>query len=73
MIGGVTVAIDDIRGDQEFLQALADRADYFPIAITYPSQATYQGTGQLTGEMPASSQSATMAIEMGGPGKLTKQ
>lgn len=72
-IEGLTVEIDDNRGDHEFLQDLSDRNDFFPIVITYASGASYQGTAQLTGGAQASSQNATAAINLMGPGKLTKQ
>lgn len=72
-ITGLTVEVDNDRGDQEFMQALADRNDFYPIAVTYPGGETYQGTGAVAGENPASSQSATLAIELSGPGKFTKQ
>lgn len=73
LLDGVTVQIDDDRGDQEFLQALSDRTDFFPIALTYPSGATYQGSGQITGDFQSSSQNATAPITLMGPGTLTKQ
>jgi len=72
-IDGLTIEIDDDRGDQEFLQDLADQNDYWPLGITYASGITYQGTAQIVGENPASSQNATAAISLMGPGKLTKQ
>lgn len=72
-IAGLTIEIDDDRGDQEFLQDLADQNDFWALGITYASGNTYQGTGQIVGENPASSQSATAAIDLMGPGKLTKQ
>ena len=72
-LDGLTIEIDDDRGDQEFLQDLADQNDYWPLGITYASGVTYQGTAQIGGENPASSQSATAAISLMGPGKLTKQ
>ncbi len=72
-IDGLTVEIDDSRGDQEFLQGLSDRNDFFPIAITYASGETYQGTAQITGETQASSQNATASVSLMGPGELTKQ
>ncbi len=72
-IDGLTIEVDDDRGDQEFLQELANRNDFYPIAITYASGITYQGTAQIVGENPASSQSATAAISLMGPGVLTKQ
>jgi len=72
-LSGLQVEADDSRGDHEFVQALADRNDYFPIAVTYASGDTYQGTGQISGENTASSQSATLTIDLSGPGTLTKQ
>lgn len=72
-VSGLTVEVDDGRGDHEFLQELANRNDFFAIAITYASGATYQGRAQITGEMQSSSQSATASISLAGPGQLTRQ
>lgn len=72
-IDGLTVEVDDDRGDHEFLQELTNRNDFFPIALTYASGTTYQGTAQVTGETQASSQNATASISLMGPGVLTKQ
>ncbi len=73
MLTGLTIQIDDSRGDHEFLQALANRNDYFPIAITYASGLTYQGTAQITDELQTGSQNATGTLSLSGPGGLTKQ
>lgn len=72
-IDGLVLEVDDSRGDHEFLQELSDRNAFYPIAITYASGLTYQGTAQVVGETQASSQSATAAVSLMGPGKLTKQ
>ena len=72
-LDGVVVQIDDVRGDQEFLQAIADGKVNVPINITFASGVVYQGTGILTGEIQASSQNASASISMMGPGELTKQ
>jgi len=72
-LDGMTVEIDDDRGDHEFLQALSDRPDFWPVAITYASGTTYQGTAQIVGETQASSQNATASLSLMGPGILTKQ
>jgi hypothetical protein len=72
-LDGLTLEIDDDRGDHEFLQQLSNRQDFFPIALTYASGAVYQGTAQITGETQASSQSATASVNLMGPGVLTKQ
>ncbi len=72
-IDGLTVEVDDDRGDHEFLQELSNRNDFFPVAISYASGNTYQGTAQIVGETQASSQNATAAVSLMGPGILTKQ
>lgn len=72
-LDGLTLEIDDDRGDQEFLQVLADGKAFFVIAITFVSGAVYSGTAMIVGEMQGSSQSATAAVSLGGPGKLEKQ
>lgn len=73
LIDGLTLSIDDLRGDQEYLQDLKDRKDFYPIDITYASGAVYSGLGQVTGEEQASSMSTTSAVTLAGPGKLTRQ
>ncbi|MDZ7922699.1 MAG: hypothetical protein U5M23_01280 [Marinagarivorans sp.] len=72
-VDGLTLNIDDSRGDHEFLQSQANALDYFVFAITYASGATYRGRAMITGEMQASSQNATAAVSFMGPGELTKQ
>lgn len=72
-IDGLTVEINDDRGDQEYMQELSNRNDFFPIAITYVSGNTYQGRAQITGEFQVSSQNSTGAVSLMGPGLLTKQ
>jgi hypothetical protein len=72
-IDGLTVEVDDTRGDHEFLQDLSNAKDYFAISITYASGTVYQGTAIITGELSASSQNATAAVSLMGPGELTKQ
>ncbi|MCK5606553.1 hypothetical protein KAR91_31915 [Candidatus Pacearchaeota archaeon] len=73
VLDGLTLDVDDVNGDHEFLQALADGNSFFAIAITYASGEVYQGTAQITGEMQVSSQNATAAVNLMGPGLLTKQ
>ena len=72
-LNDLTAVVDDSRGDHEFLQEFADEPGFKPIAITYASGVTYQGTAQITGELQVSSQNATASVSLGGPGKLTKQ
>lgn len=72
-LDGLTVSVDDVRGDHEFLQDVADLNDFVPMAITYASGLTYQGQAQITGDFQASSQSTTVALSLTGPGRLTQQ
>lgn len=72
-IEGLTVEIDDSRGDHEYIQDLANRNDYFPIAITYASGLTYQGRAMIAGDFQVSSQNATGVISLMGPGVLSQQ
>ena len=72
-LAGLTIVIDDSRGDQEFLQGLANLTDYFVLLVVYASGFAYQASAQLIGENPASSQAATAAIDLMGPGEFTKQ
>lgn len=72
-IDGLTLEIDDDRADHEFLQDLSNRNDFFPIVISYASGNDYQATAQIVGETQTSSQNATAAVSLMGPGRLTKQ
>ena len=72
-LSGVVVESDDSRGDQEFLQELADGNENFAVSATYASGETYQGTGAVAGELQVSNQSASAAFDLMGPGKLTPQ
>jgi hypothetical protein len=73
LLDGLTLEIDDVRADQEFLQEIADGNDFVPITITLASGATWQGRGTVTGEIQMSTQNATAQVALGGPGKLTQQ
>ena len=72
-LDGLTLEVDDDRGDQEFLQDLANQQAFFVVAITFVSGEVYSSTGMIVGEMQYSSQSATAAVSLMGPGKLEKQ
>ena len=72
-ITGLAVETDDARGDQEFIQALANRNDFFPIGIAYADGSVYQGTAQINSEIQASSQNSATTFDLSGPGILTRQ
>lgn len=73
MLDGLTVEVDDTRNDHEFLQSLADGSDLFPVVITYASGVSYQGQGQITGEIQYSNQSAQASVTLAGSGGLSQQ
>lgn len=75
---GVVLDVNDIRGDQEFLQEIADGKDadvngFYAVAITYASGATYSGRGQISEGIEGASMNTTATLSFAGPGKLTKQ
>lgn len=72
-ISGLTLEVDDSRGDHEFLQNLANGNDFFALGITFASGVTYQGSAQIVDELAASSQNATASVSLSGPGILTRQ
>lgn len=73
MLDGVQVSINHGQGDLEFLQEIADGETLEAITITYAGGTVYQGKGTITGELPASSQTATATLSLGGEGVLTQQ
>jgi len=72
-IDGLTLEVDDARGDHEFLQGLANEFDFFPISITYASNDTYSGRAIISGELQYSSKNGTAAVSLNGPGVLERQ
>lgn len=73
MISGLKLEIDNNQGDLEFLQERADANAYFPFVITYVDGNSYQGVGQIEGDLQDSSQDATAEVGFKGPFKLTRQ
>lgn len=72
-IDGLSLAIDDIRGDHEFLQEIADGHEFVDMSVTFANGLTYQGSGTVAGDLGTSSQSATGALSLSGEGTLTQQ
>ena len=72
-LDGVVLEIQDIRGDQEFLQNNSDSNEEVDVAITYASGITYQARGKVVGEVVCSSQNTTATINLSGGGKLESQ
>lgn len=72
-VGGLALDINDDRGDQEFLQDLQDSGLSFGLIFTGASGISYSGKGTISGDLAASSQSATSSLEFSGGGKLRAQ
>ena len=72
-LDGVQLEIDNIRGDLEFLQGVADSQEYVPILIAYVDNTKYQGRGTIEGEVTSASMSATGTMNFKGPGNLKAQ
>ena len=72
-VGGLSLEVNDDRGDQEFLQSIADGNDYVPITVTLASGRTYQGSGTITDDIVFSTQKATADVTFMGQQKLEAQ
>jgi len=72
-VSGLALGIDDDAGDAEFIQSLANRNVLFPVTFTLAGGTIWQGTGQVTGENPRSTQNATLTVDLMGEGELTQQ
>jgi hypothetical protein len=72
-VDGLQVEINDDRGDQEFLQEIADSLEFVSMEMELASGTVYAGTGTITDEIQASSQNATATLKIGGPGKFEAQ
>lgn len=72
-VGGITVGIRDDRGDQEFLQEIADSGEEVHITFTFRSNIAYQANGTIVGEIAFNSMAGTAGIECAGGGTATKQ
>ncbi len=73
MHDGLSIEIDDNRGDQEFLKKIADGLDFVNMTFTYASGFTWQGSGQIVDDINYATDKATADIKLSGPGDLTAQ
>lgn len=72
-VDGLQVEINNDKGDHEFLQEIADSKDFVSMELELADGTVYAGTGTITDEIQASSQSTTATLKIGGPGKLEAQ
>lgn len=72
-VDGLLVDIDHAAGDLIFLQDTANSKKFWDITVTLADGAVYQGKSQISGDFSGSTQSATAAITLSGPGTYTLQ
>lgn len=70
---GVEISIDQVLGDQEFLQDISNSLTDVVVLITYASGVSYQATGTIVSEIEFGNQNSTVSIDLSGPGTATKQ
>ena len=77
---GLSLVINDLRGDQEFLNRIASGTEpgadidgWYPISFTFASGLTYGGRGSVVGDVAKSSMNGTASVNFGGPGRLERQ
>jgi DNA-binding protein YbaB len=72
LLDGVALGIDDDRGDQEFLQDIADSNEFAAIEITLANGVTFMCEGTVSGEIQGSTQNGVVTVSLSGPGKLSQ-
>jgi len=72
-IDGVTISIDNSKGDLEFLQQVADKKEEVPVSLTLADGSVYHGKGQIVGELKAQTMASTAPVALMGSKKLSKQ
>jgi hypothetical protein len=72
-VSGVTLSINNIRGDQEFLQQKANQLTPYPISFTFVDETTYAGVGMITGDFASKTMTGTAEAEFSGEHTLKAQ
>lgn len=72
-VDGLTLSIDDRKGDQEHLQELADSMELFEVTLTQANGYVYSGQMQITGEINVSLMNMTADIALEGSVGLVAQ
>lgn len=77
-VTGLTVDVNQIRGDHEFLQdicngTVADEDGFVAVTVTHADGTTWQGRGTITEALEYNSMNTTAAVGLGGPGTLQRQ
>lgn len=72
-VASLNAAYQDARGDQEFLQGIADAGEEVNMTFTWPGNVTWGGKGMITGEIVANTKNLTIPLTLSGGGKLEPQ
>lgn len=71
-LSSIKIMNDHLRGDHEYVQAIANGFSFVPCTIRMSDGTVYYGSGQVTGDIEGSSQDGTISIELSGPGALSQ-
>lgn len=66
VIEGVSLAIDQSRGDMEFLQETADSLEFVPVTLTLVDDTVYSGNMQLTEAVATDTKETTASVTLNG-------
>lgn len=70
---GLVLSLNPARADLEFLQEVANSTEVVEMSLTLVDDTTYEGMGQITGDLKGSTQNSTVPISLGGGGELSQQ
>lgn len=72
-VSGVSLSINNTRGDQEFLQQKANQLTPYPISFTFVDGFTYAGVGMVNGDLASKTMTGTADVEFSGEHTLAAQ
>lgn len=72
-LDGVTLSIDNSKGDLQFLQDVQDKKEEVPMSLTLADGSVYHGKGQIVGELKMQTMASTAAVALMGSKRLAKQ
>lgn len=72
-ISGLTLECDNNRGDQEFLQDVADKLDFVVITVKHADRSVFEGKGTISDDFNYSTMNATCEVALKGPDRLNRQ
>lgn len=69
---GLVLSIDFTTDDLQYINSIA-KSDFVAMEVTLADDSVWQGTGTITGEFGGDTQASTVALELSGPGEMTRQ